>query len=250
MVYWEEFNKISGSDAQKRAQMDFDDLQNEFAGRDVGRIKRFLTGTQHDPQAIQKRRADQETSLFLAQVQSEKMARLTEEWGEKLREARKFLDEARQKLAGFQNHINAERMEIDARAMRLPDGTRVYRGDDDRAYTRDGKLSDHPDAQNIIWQHSSARLSESQRNDERRQKSDALENKLDSADAEHGEMAERRSNPDNQMSEGQVEAEIQSLDDMMNDIAESFEDLNNGQSSELTNEAQNIPVPDTLPKLQ
>ena len=63
-------------------------------------------------------------------------------------------------------------------------------------------------------------------------------------------MAERRSNPDNQMSEGQVEAEIQSLDDMMNDIAESFEDLNNGQSSELTNEAQNIPVPDTLPKLQ
>ncbi len=69
MVYAEEFNKVSGSEAQRRAQLDFDDLQNEVAGRDVGRIRRFLTGEQHNPEAIDKRRQERDTALFIALMQ-------------------------------------------------------------------------------------------------------------------------------------------------------------------------------------
>lgn len=249
MVYWEEFNEVSGAEAQKRAQMDFDDHQNEAAGRDVGRIKRFLTGEQHDPQAIQKRRTERETTFFLAMTESTKLARLTEEWGEKLREARQFLDDAREKLAAIRAGIEAQEEVILAHAARLPDGTLVFQGKDGRAYTRDGKLSDDPDAQSIIWQGHHATLEDIQNNDARRQKANALENKLDSADAQHGDMAERQSDPDNQMSAEDIESEIQSLDDVINDISGELTEFENSLSSDAAIKGQGADPSPIIPKL-
>lgn len=51
-MYCEVFNAVSGIEAQKRAEIDYDDLQNEVAGRDVGRIERFLTGGERVPEAV------------------------------------------------------------------------------------------------------------------------------------------------------------------------------------------------------
>lgn len=221
-MYSLEFNAVSGSEAQKRAQRDFDDLQNETAGRDVGRIERFLNGESNHPNSEKARRKEREAEMsrFMALMSDPVYAKLYEDWGKKLNETRQFLDDARDQLAKFRASIEAERLDIDARAMRLPDGTLVYRGDDDRAYNRDGTLSENPDAQDIIWREDSARLSESQRNDDRAGRADRLEQKLDHADIAVGDMTERRADTTNPKTSPEgIEAEMQGLDDIKGGIA-------------------------------
>ena len=195
MVYFEEFNKVSGSEAQKRAQLDFDDHQNEAAGRDT-KPRRFLTGAQYDPQAIQKRREEQETALFIAQIQSVELARLCEETGKMLRETRQFLDEAREKLALVRADITAQEQDILSRTACLPDGTLVFQGEDGRAYTRGGKLCDDPNAQNIIWRSDHAKLTEIQLSDQRRELLEQTEAKVNAHDAELGGLEERYESTD------------------------------------------------------
>ncbi len=43
MDYTDEFDEIENSAAERRRIQDFDDLQNEISGNDVGRISRFLS---------------------------------------------------------------------------------------------------------------------------------------------------------------------------------------------------------------
>lgn len=224
MVYVEEFNEKSGSEAQKRAQADFDDLQNEVAGRDVGRIRRFLTGAQHDPIAIKQRRADEETTLFVALMQNAEFARLYEEAGERLRETRQFLDDAREQLATIRAEIEAQEQDILSRAARLPDGTLVFQGEDGRAYTRDGKLSDHPDAQNIIWRGDHAKLDEIQLADQRRKLLEEAEQKLDTHDAELGGLEDRYQNTDDLKSDDLNDI-IKRTEDIKESLDQAFKDL-------------------------
>ncbi|AQZ50871.1 hypothetical protein [Martelella mediterranea] len=221
MVYSLEFNAVSGSEAQKRSQQDFDDLQNEVAGRDVGRIERFLNGEGNHPNSEKQRRKAREEQLsrFMMLMSDPVYAKLYDDWGKKLNETRQFLDDARDQLAAFRARIEAERLDIDSRAVRLPDGTLAYRGEDDRAYNRDGTLSDNPDAQDIIWSEDSARLAESQHNDELAGRADRLEKKLDHADMIHGEMVERRDNTNDPQTPDAIKADMQSLDGIIDDIS-------------------------------
>tara|TARA_B100000378_G_scaffold274122_1_gene268093 strand:- start:96 stop:857 length:762 start_codon:yes stop_codon:yes gene_type:complete len=253
MVYSPEFNAVSGSEAQKRAQQDFDDLQNEVAGRDVGRIERFLNGESNHPNSEKARRKEREAEMtrFMALMSDPVYAKLYEDWGKKLNETRQFLDEAREQLAKFRASIEAERLDIDARAARLPDGTLVYRGDDDRAYNRDGTLSENPDAQHIQWRESHARLSENLRNDDRAGSADRLEQKLDHADIAVGESAERHQDTGNpKTSPDGIKDELEGLDDIVDDISGEISGLKNETSREATAEIKAVTPPLSLPELK
>lgn len=240
MVYFEEFNRVSGSEAQKRAQIDFDDLQNEAAGRDVGRVQRFHAGGQLDQKIIQKRREDRDTTTFLALMENAKFAALYAEVDEKLREAAKAIDDAKAKLGLFCGELEELENGIMGRTARLPDGTLVFQGDDGQAYTRDGKLSDHPDAQNIIWRDDPANLTEIQIIDQRRQKVEAFENKLNGYDAEIGDMIERHKDTDSPLSSEDLEDMLQRTEDIRENLTKEFKELQPRNSdSELANSATN-----------
>ncbi|MBO9462468.1 hypothetical protein [Labrenzia sp. R5_0] len=241
MVYWEEFNKVSGSEAQKRAQLDFDDHQNEAAGRDVGRIRRFLTGAQHDPETIKKRREEQETAFYLAIKHNAELARLYEEAAERLRETRQFLDDTREKLVAIRAGIEAQEQDILSRAARLPDGTLVFLGEDGRAYTRDGKLSDDPAAQNIIWQNHHATLSEIQLSDQRRELLEQAEVKVNAHDAELGSLEERYKNTDDLTADDLKDISKQ-VEEISSDLSKSMEALHQATASPAPQTAISVPA--------
>lgn len=82
-----------------RHQQDFDDQQREVAGLDVGRIGRFLPDDLRNPDAAEKRKAEQ-TQQILTRLQmmmrDPEYAALHKETTNKLREAQNSLDEMRE----------------------------------------------------------------------------------------------------------------------------------------------------------
>ncbi|PCJ06660.1 MAG: hypothetical protein COB16_13095 [Rhodobacteraceae bacterium] len=60
--------EISLAERFKRHAQDFDDLQNEMAGNDVGRISRFLSGEDRGLKGAEKRRAKWERTLSNLQI--------------------------------------------------------------------------------------------------------------------------------------------------------------------------------------
>lgn len=182
-------------------------------------------------------------------IQSAEYARLYEQLGQRLRDTRRFLDDAREQLTAIRAQIDAEEQDILSRAVRLPDGTYVFRGEDDRAYTRDGELSDHPDAKDIIWRDDHAKLSEIQHNEGRAEKADSLEDQLDRADAKHGDMTERYENTDEKMTPDEIEGAMQDLDDMVDKISGELSGLQESLSSKASPKGPGLDISVTIPEL-
>ena len=152
-------------------------------------------------------------------------AKLYEDTGKKLLDTRQFLDDAREQLAALRAKANAEHHDILSRAARLPDGTLVFRGEDGRAYLRNGELSDDPNAQDIIWRDDQATLAEIQRSDAQTQKIDAFEGKLNQADQQLGDMTERYEDTDNPLSADELQGMQDDLKDLQGSLASDLEAL-------------------------
>lgn len=244
MVYSLEFNAVSGSEAQKRAQQDFDDLQNETAGRDVGRIERFLNGQSNHPSSEKARRKEREAEMsrFMALMSDPVYAKLYEDTGKKLLDTRQFLDDAREQLAALRAKANAEHHDILSRAAHLPDGTLVFRGEDGRAYLRNGELSDDPNAQDIIWRDDQATLAEIQRSDAQTQKIDAFESKLNQADQQLGDMTERYEDTDNPPSTEDLQDMQKRMQDMKEGLTRDLKGL--GEQVSPNDAPENAPQKD------
>ncbi|WP_354435141.1 hypothetical protein, partial [Martelella mangrovi] len=117
---------------------------------------------------------------------------------------------------------------------RLPDGTLVFRGDDDLAYERDGALSDDPSAQNIIWREDHAKLSEIQHGDDRIQKVDAVEHELNSADQEVGIMQERYEDTDEPLSLDELDGMQDIIKGIQEDLTSDLKSLQKSANIEKT----------------
>ena len=131
------------SQADYRRRQDFDDLQNEFAGRDTGRMQRFLSRDAFD-QMDRRKAKEREVVRNLLQILLEdpvyrdryervrgaldKVAAATEKAVARLKE--QFIV-AEHELAAIQD-----------RAARLPDGSRVYRDADGVVRREDGSIVD------------------------------------------------------------------------------------------------------------
>ncbi|MFT6660697.1 MAG: hypothetical protein ACJA0K_000674 [Maricaulis maris] len=122
---------------QKRRQ-DLDDLNNESAGRDVGRISRFHHD--RDPQTIEQKKREREAreSALMRMMRDPAYVAAYQEAWDAIDRAQAALD-----AALLENAEEAERLaenirEMESRAARLPDGSLIFRAADGSIRGADG----------------------------------------------------------------------------------------------------------------
>ena len=146
-----DFERLSETFA--RHALDYDDLQHEIAGRDVGGTERFLSGTEMDAGATEKRRATRAETLtrlqiLLANHDYAAQYRMTVNHLNTAQDRLdKLLDQVRQDIELAEQALEDKR----GRAARLEDGTRVYRDKDGNARTEDGEAVPDDIAAGVVW---------------------------------------------------------------------------------------------------
>lgn len=135
-----------------RRQRDHDDLQNEMADRETGRARRFLTEDARSVEGARRRRERLavETELLLM-IQDPIYRERYEAAAEALSTAMRTTETVLARLEEQRILAQAAIDDIQDKAARLPDGTRVYR--DARGIVRreDGSAVDDSLAATIIW---------------------------------------------------------------------------------------------------
>lgn len=205
----------------RRAQRDQNDLQDEIAGRDTGRARRFLAEDGRDERQGRTRKASatdtlvQLTALELAlqdTVFAQRYAQVMDMLSDAERRVQTALDQAEADLAD----ANAALTDMEDRANRLPDGRAVFQDADGTWRTADGApISDH-DAASIVPKDGAASW-----DDYRRQQdaaADARRRADDARDAQVvlGDARDRMEDPDDPPS-------MDDLDDIQRRIEETLE---------------------------
>ncbi|QEW21483.1 hypothetical protein LA6_003694 [Marinibacterium anthonyi] len=180
----------------KHAQ-DFDDLQNEMAGRDVGQIERFLPGTAMGSRASERKRAERAEALTRLQLlMADKFyAQQHALTVQHLNDAQDRLDTV---LERVQREIELTELTLDEkrdRAARLEDGTRVYRDQHGNVRTEAGdKISDDL-ADGVVWNGSEPTYESIQADHDRIERLRAIES---DAHAGQGRIGGLRNDLDNE----------------------------------------------------
>jgi hypothetical protein len=123
---------------QKRRQ-DIDDLNNEMAGRDVGRIRRFLPDRDPETIAQKKREKDARETALQQLLRDPAYAAAYERACNAIDRAQAALDEALLENAETVERLAQELEAMEGRAARLPDGRAVFRANDGTLRTADGQ---------------------------------------------------------------------------------------------------------------
>lgn len=149
----------------ERAKRDFEDLQNEIAGRDVPRTKRFLTQSAAAGGDQSKRRDERERYSALMQrlMTDPAYQALYDETWSMLREAEANAEANIAAAAGLLDQAKAEFAEARDNASTLPDGTRVFRTTDGRVVTEDGQEIEGDVLDSITWREGAPTYEEHQR---------------------------------------------------------------------------------------
>lgn len=191
--------EISLTDRFKRHAQDFNDLQNEMAGNDVGRISRFFSGEDRGLKGAEKRRAKWEQTLSNLQIMMSdpEYAKLYRETENKLRESQSNLDTALDRVLDLKTDAEATLIETLDNAARLPDGRRVFRDQNGQILLENSHLIDDDLAATIIWDGSEPSFEEMQAQKDQLQRLTDLEADIHAGQAEIGEMQDRMANEDN-----------------------------------------------------
>ena len=149
----DDFDKIETAAAEKRRMQDFDDLQNELSGNEVGRVSRFLS-----PEAraalIAKRNGSSTSALsaldvlllndpVYAQAYSDTMGALENAEQATARALDKAITNVEKSEAALADTLE--------RAARLPNGTQVFRNGQSQVWTEDDIRVDDDQADAIEW---------------------------------------------------------------------------------------------------
>ena len=136
----------------KRTHQDFEDQQNEIAGRDTGRMARFGVGTSRAQDIKEKERSERAFRDALDRLLADPEYRaLYLELGDKLGAAETEADTA---IAMIQEQLRLAEQTIDsmqADAARDPDGKPVFQYADGRVVYADGSEVPPEIAEGIIW---------------------------------------------------------------------------------------------------
>lgn len=122
-------------------QQDFDDLQREVAGLEVGRIARFLPDDVRNPERSEKAKAERQAEMLTRlqmMMRDPEYAALYNDTMDKLNEAERATEVALAKALERQRLADEALADIQARALQLEDGRRVYRDEDGTFRTEDG----------------------------------------------------------------------------------------------------------------
>jgi hypothetical protein len=161
-------NKLETEDEERlKARIDSRDFHAELVGLEIGRIPRFFSSTvealRNGKDANDK---DKLSELEWLLLNNARYAALYHKVKDKLNEAEqavaRSLDAINQKLL-----MNAQELEeMDNRASTLPDGTKVYKSRNGKAYTADGRELTQEEADTVTWK-SNAPTREERLNKER-----------------------------------------------------------------------------------
>jgi len=141
--------------ADERRRVDFDDLQNERAGLETGRMARFLDADTRETHAGRGKGSDK-TSQHLSRLQqllatNPAYAALYQETFDKLRAAEAATEAALQKALALHSRLATERDAMLARAARLPDGTAVFRDANGTVWSEHWDEVTSSDLDAVVW---------------------------------------------------------------------------------------------------
>ena len=183
----------------KRAR-DFDDLQNEAAGREVGRMPRFLAAEDVSPRASERKRAERAealTRLQLLLLNDPAYAALHKETTEKLNEVQNRLAEAMERVLALRARTDAELAEMLKKAARTADGEAVFRDANGDVRTADGRKVDDDMAATAVWHGGEPSFEDYRRNRERDEGLDDLAGDIGAGQAEVGDMQDKGQDQEN-----------------------------------------------------
>ena len=139
--------------AGRRRQRDFDDLQNELAGRETGRIARFGVGSERARQIEEKKRRERafrdELERLLAS--DPEYRALYNDLGNKLRDAETEADETISALLKRIADLEDEISRMQDNAVAVPGIGRVYRFADGRVVDENRAEVDPAIVADILW---------------------------------------------------------------------------------------------------
>lgn len=135
-----------------RRRRDFDDLQNEYAGRETGRMTRFLPQDSNSPEVLRKKRSEAAYRSLLEILLEDPIYRARyDEVLQALTDAVAATEEALAMIASEIEQAFDAIEDLRGKAARLPDGTRVYRDAKGNIRREDGSIIDDTLAATIIW---------------------------------------------------------------------------------------------------
>lgn len=154
MVADDDFKQHDDRQTAAKRQRDFDDLQNEQAGRDTGRIERF--GVSQAQQADIQRKKDEKFRDQLSALErllrdDPDYASLYQATMDLLTRAERAADLALQNARDDLNAANDALQDIQDRANQLPDGTRIYKDADGNVWTEGGRLLSPDELDGVVW---------------------------------------------------------------------------------------------------
>lgn len=122
---------------------DLIDINNESAGRETGRIKRFSASSRYEGPESQKREKERKLSNLMYLLQNPHYARLYRQAVDAVDEADRAAARALFKLER-ESEVAAQRLrELKEAAAQLPDGRRVFQSKNGRIYTEDSEDVTH-----------------------------------------------------------------------------------------------------------
>ncbi|MGJ8690800.1 MAG: hypothetical protein ACSHXZ_14920 [Gammaproteobacteria bacterium] len=153
--YIEEFNAESKAATERKRQLDFDDLQRELSGVDVGRIARFLSpevrDAIHEAKTGQSRFGMKLSALVSLLMDDPEYARMYDAAVDENRAARNKHNAFEDRLE--QSTLRA-REDVDhstEQAVTLPDGRKAHLDKDGVAWAVDNERIDSAVAEGIDW---------------------------------------------------------------------------------------------------
>lgn len=147
-------DEINQSVAETHRQQDFDDLQNEIAGRETGRSSRFIgKGNAEVKESERKRNSErvQQTALEIMLQNDSTYATLYSDIMELIRQAEIQAEELLGELeAGLASAQDTMKETLD-NSNKLPDGTAVFKDTDGNIWTENGRKVGPEEAAGIEW---------------------------------------------------------------------------------------------------
>lgn len=136
----------------KRKQRELDDLQNEMAGREVGRQRRFLSADdERTPEGREKKAQAEALTRLQLLMSNPEYANAYQDTMTALRDAERATEVALTK-AGIARERASENLNgILDKAQRLPDGRRVFCDAKGNVWSEDGRRISHEEAEHIEW---------------------------------------------------------------------------------------------------
>lgn len=225
MPFEDKYNETRLAERFAREARDFSDLQNEIAGRDVGRIGRFLSdGVKNaDPSGkARQEHAETLTRLQLVLLNDPAYAALYDETAQALNDAQSRLDRLLERVATEIESGKNALMEALDQAANLPDGTKVFRDKNGDARTRDGSLASDELVETIVWRGNEPSYEDIQEQIERLARLRAIEAKIHSGQAEIGDLQIALGNANDVKSPDELHDTQKRAEDIVDDVESSF----------------------------